>query len=65
MNKIKATVMYANVVYTISAFDEKYISCYPPKMSIKYIKEKFSITRKQAECIYKNWRREYLKRYGA
>lgn len=65
MNKIKVFVVYDNMDYPISATDEKYISCYPPKMSIKYLKEKFSINRKQAECIYKNWRRGYLKRYGA
>lgn len=64
MNNIKVSIMYDNMDYPISTIDEKYITCYPPKMSIKYLKEKFSITRKQAEYIYKNWRREYLKRYG-
>lgn len=49
----------------LSANVEQYIKCYPPKMAIKRLTEVFQINGIQAEYIYKNWRREYLKRYGA
>lgn len=40
---------------------QRFIICNEPKLSISQIKRKFKLTKTEAEQVYKEWRREYMK----
>lgn len=40
---------------------ERFVACNEPKISILQIKRKFKLSKSEAEQVYKEWRREYMK----
>lgn len=40
---------------------DKFIKSNEPTISIQQIKRKFKLTKSEAEQVYKEWRKEYMK----